>query len=466
MLVRLGPQTQTVLRSGPGPLTMPETTGDQAVDAALAGMARDNPDAADAARAGFGSLTWGEGLDAVTAHSLADFLWYQLPLKWISDLDEKLHVAAALGELFTRLDRPRYAAMCAAPATAQVLAAYEHAGQVAGLKAYRSALAATGVQPPDIPGVIEWGSVMGADEAGAYWAAADALEQAIEAGRLRPGAPGWRKTAEQVTVGFLDSPHDEVTGTTWLQWTHAERLQRWATSRGATRARLADRLVDQLTNPQPIPANAELHLAPVQWLLDHAAAGAQLTQTGNLARAIVAEGCHRFDWLTLTGNPRSESDIVELWTLRELAQQMRVIRRSGRRLLLSSTGKTVHAAGTNGLWQATMACLTGPGEAEAAAAEVALILLLTDGPLDYRALNTAVAQALAHEGWHAQHTAEPIGPDQAGTLLGDLRRRIDLLNLADGERFIGPTRLNDAGHNAAHVALRSRALRPRTSHHA
>jgi hypothetical protein len=45
----------------------------------------------------------------------------------------------------------------------------------------------------------------------------------------------------------------------------------------------------------------------VRWLLDHAAAGAQLTQTGNLARAIVAEGCLRFDWLTLTDNPRSES---------------------------------------------------------------------------------------------------------------------------------------------------------------
>lgn len=455
-----------MLRRNPGTLTMPETTGDRTVDAALADMARDDPHAADAARAGFGSLTWGEGLAAVTAHSLADFLWYQLPLKWISDLDEKLHVAAALGKLFTRLDLPRYAAMCAAPATAQILAAYEHRGQAAGLKGYRTALAATGVQPPDIPGLIDWGSVMGSDEASAYWSASDALEKAIETGHLQPGARGWRKTAEQVTIRFLDGPHDEITGTTWLQWTHAERLQRWATSRGGVRARLADRLVDQLTNPAPTPADAELHLAPVRWLLDHAAAGAQLTQTGNLARAIVAEGCLRFDWLTLTDNPRSESDIVELWTLRELAKQMSVVRRSGRRLLLSSTGKTVHAAGTDGLWQATMACLTGPGEAEAAAADVALMLLLTEGPLDYRALNTGVAQALADEGWHAHHTGEPIGPDQTGTLLGDLRRRLDLLDLADEERIVGPMRLNDAGRNAAHAALRARALRPRTDHYA
>jgi hypothetical protein len=135
------------------------------------------------ALAGIEELTWershGVGLPGcgvAQAHSLADFLWYQLPLKWISDLDEKLHVAAALGKLFTRLDLPRYAAMCAAPATAQILAAYEHRGQAAGLKGYRTALAATGVQPPDIPGLIDWGSVMGSDEASAYWSASDALE--------------------------------------------------------------------------------------------------------------------------------------------------------------------------------------------------------------------------------------------------------------------------------------------------
>jgi hypothetical protein len=62
----------------------------------------------------------------------------------------------------------------------------------------------------------------------------------------------------------------------------------------------------------------------------------------------VAEGCRLFDWLTLTGNPRSESDIVELWALRDWANQMGVLRRSGRRLLLSSTGTAVHTGGPCG----------------------------------------------------------------------------------------------------------------------
>ncbi|MCM4081076.1 hypothetical protein [Paractinoplanes hotanensis] len=45
------------------------------VEAALADLARIDADKAAAARAGFDSLTWGEGLAAVTGHALADFLW-------------------------------------------------------------------------------------------------------------------------------------------------------------------------------------------------------------------------------------------------------------------------------------------------------------------------------------------------------------------------------------------------------
>jgi hypothetical protein len=66
---------------------------------------------------------------------------------------------------------------------------------------------------------------------------------------------------------------------------------------------LAAPLADRPVNPEPAPADADQVLAPMRWLLDHAAEGAALTTTGNLARPLVAEGCRRFDWLTLTGNP-------------------------------------------------------------------------------------------------------------------------------------------------------------------
>ena len=444
---------------------MAESTGDPVVEAALDDLARVDQDMAAAARAGFGSLTWGEGLAAVTGHGLADFLWYQLPTKWMCDLDEKQQIAAALGDLFHRLNRPRYAALCGSPQTADILATYQHDGNAAGLKAYRGALAATGTQPPDLPGLLQWGSMMGSDEATAYWSASAALEHAIEDGTLNPGRAGWRKTAEKITRAFLASPHNTLTGTTWLQWVHTERLQNWAESRGTERRRLAAAIANQLIHPIAVPDQADEYLAPLRWLLDHAATGAQLTQTGNLARPIVAEGCHRFDWLTGGRNPRTESDIVELWTLRELAKQMGAVRRSGRQLLLTTTGKAIHSGGTTTLWHATMASLLSSDHAQATASEIALLLLLSGQDYDHRALNTAVAHALADQGWHDQRTGKPITPDQTTTLLSDLRRRLSLLHLAAEKHFGEPLRLNNAGHTAAHTALRARALRPRAFPH-
>lgn len=141
------------------------------------------------ARAGFESLTWGEGLAAVTGNALSDFLWYQLPTKWLCDLDEKQQVAVALGELFQCWGRSRYAGMCASAETAGILVVYENDGGSAGFGTYRSALSASGLQPPDLPGVLEWRSVIGSDEAGAYASASPALEHAIDNGELRPGWP-------------------------------------------------------------------------------------------------------------------------------------------------------------------------------------------------------------------------------------------------------------------------------------
>jgi hypothetical protein len=435
---------------------------EQVVDSALGGLAAADPGAAQAARAAFEAVTGGEGLAVVTGHAVADFVWYQLPTKWLCDLDEKLFIAAALGELFTRLDMPGYAAMCTQDSTAEIITGYEQRGRAAGLNAYRAALAASGLQPPDLPGVLHWGSVMGTEEAAAYWSASAALEMAIAAGELRPGTPGWRRTAAQLTARFLGRVRDDTTGMTWLQWVHTERLQRFAESRGPVRARLAGPLADQLVHPVPVPADAEQVIAPIRWLLDHAAAGAALTTTGNLARPLVAEGCRLFGWLTTTGNPRSESDIVELWALRDWARQIGVVRRSGRRLVLSTRGRTVHADGTPAIWGSTMDNLLGPGDGDTAAGEIALMLLLTGEDLDYRDLNDRVADVLAGEGWHRQSTGKPITGDHTAGLLGNLRRRLRLLGLTTQERLGQPARLTSTGHAAARTALRARALRPRT----
>ena len=434
---------------------------DEHAEKALSGLERTDRDAAQAARAAYESLTGGQGPHVITGHGVADFLWYQLPTKWACDLTEKLFIARALGELFARLDLPRYAAMCAADSTIDIITSYDRHGRAAGVKAYRAALAASGLQPPDLPGTLVWGSVMGLEEAAAYWSASSALEQAIAAGKLRPGASGWRRAAARITTEFLDSLHDDVTGTTWLQWVHTERLQRFAESRATARARLAEPLADKLVNPAPLPDDADEVLTPVRWLLNHAADGAALTATGNLARPLVAEGCRLFDWLTLTGNPRSESDIAELRTLRDWAAQMAVVRRSGRQLLLSTIGRTVRAGGTATIWRAAMDTLLGPTDAEAAAGEIALMLLLSDGAYGYNQLNVAVAEVLVGEGWRNERDGQPISPDQAAGLLSSLRRRLELLGLTSRERLGTPAALTAVGQAAAHTALRARALRAR-----
>ena len=74
------------------------------------------------------ALEWitGElGLAAITQEHVQNFCWYQLPMKWLISHDEKLRVAAALGEVLDLLQMPRYASICRSQATREILGAYE-----------------------------------------------------------------------------------------------------------------------------------------------------------------------------------------------------------------------------------------------------------------------------------------------------------------------------------------------------
>lgn len=74
------------------------------------------------AEAALGSLTWDDGLQT--------FLWYELPRKWLTDLEGKLHIAASLGRLL-ELVGLRYAAICRGPETVAVRQAYERSSREA-----------------------------------------------------------------------------------------------------------------------------------------------------------------------------------------------------------------------------------------------------------------------------------------------------------------------------------------------
>jgi hypothetical protein len=68
------------------------------------------------AEAAPGSLTWDQGLQAITPHGLQTSCGMSCR-KWLTDLEGKLHVAASLGRLLELVGLPRYAATCRAPET-------------------------------------------------------------------------------------------------------------------------------------------------------------------------------------------------------------------------------------------------------------------------------------------------------------------------------------------------------------
>ena len=100
---------------------------------------------------------------------------------------------------------------------------------------------------------------------------------------------------------------------------------------------------------------------------------------------------------------------------------------------------------------------------EAAAAEIALLMMLGGHRLDYDQRNHQVAEVLASEGWHNATTGEPIAANQIGWLLAELSRRLHLLGFAERRRLGTAQTLTPAGTAAAYIALRHYALSPRTS---
>ncbi len=433
------------------------------LDSALAVLAREDPLTAEAAQSAYEALTWGQGLGAVSLRSLQDFLWYQLPTKWACGLDEKHATATALGRLFELVQMPRYATACLSPATAAILATYDHDGHAAGLAAYRKAIKKGGVEPPDVPGLLAWGTMMGLDEAAAFWAVATTLELALAVGDIRPGTRGWRIHAEKITTGVLATPRPELAGGTRLDRIHTERLSRWIESRGSLRRALAERLADQLVVPAAVPSNAEQLLAPVRWLLGMAAdGGAPLTRNGTLSRDSVVEGCTRFDWFTVAGRPRSETSVPEICTLRAVVAELGAVRRRGRRLVTTTAGSRLAGADTAGLWEAVAPTLLAADGAKAAVAELELMLMLGGySDLTFDRFRRAVAEAFREEGWRDRNGVPPDERD-SGLLAIELRRRLALFGLLAERRGLVPERLTDAGRAAAHTALRARALRPRT----
>ncbi len=126
-------------------------------------LRRGDPSAASDADAALQWIAGEEGPDAITQDRIQEFLWYSLPVKFLTDLGYKLRVAAALARALDLLGLPRYAEICRSDTTRSILHAYEEDIDK-GREAFIAASIASGIQPPDLP-EFEWGPTMAWEEA-------------------------------------------------------------------------------------------------------------------------------------------------------------------------------------------------------------------------------------------------------------------------------------------------------------
>ena len=461
---------------------------------ALETLTREDPEAADDARAALAWLTGDDGLETISLLRLQEFLWYALPVKWPMSTPGRVGVARALGRLFLLAGLDRYAGVCSSAGTENIITAYAD-GHEEGIAAYTEAIEESNAAPPDTD-LLAWGSVMGPQERAAYDACAAALELAFASGELCVGARGWRTRRMDIvnrwltgrpdaSEGLLDGTEaalgaDGAPGTdTWLGRISAERIDAWAHGRPGERSRLARTLIPRLLEPPAVPDDP---LPTLRWLLGHAGQGLRLTARHYIAPALVTEAVEEFGWRDqLVGTLRQELDVFPLHTLRGMAQsEMGAVRRSRTSLVLTKTGKLM-TADPAARWHIGTAALIGPDDGpqpdfSVAVREAALLVILTSGPTGYDELTRVLTDLHGVEGWAAggtgRHGTGHYGGGRNGTGLASavrtelysLRHRLWALHLLGAERsFSAPLALTETGVAAALSALLARALRPR--HH-
>ena len=219
----------------------------------LAKLAGQDAAAAEDARAALEWIGGDQGLVFITQQRIQNFCWYDLPVKWLIDLDDKLRVVAVLAQALDLLQLPRYAAVCRSGTTREVLSAYE-TGLAQGKAAFRQAAAVSGVMPPDLPD-FQWGLAMGFEEASAWSSTAEFLEVAVSSGDLVPGRRGWKARQQELVRAHLNVPQAGLLGQTLAQVILTERAETWVNARRSeTRRRILAAIANRLLHPAELPS--------------------------------------------------------------------------------------------------------------------------------------------------------------------------------------------------------------------
>jgi hypothetical protein len=432
---------------------------------ALRTLAREDPAIADDARSALRWLTSGGGLETISLLRLQEFLWYVLPTSWPLPVTGHLTVARALARLLALAGMDRYAEVCVASETEQIITAYGR-GYEQGIAAYAKALQASQAAPPDTD-LLAWSvpQVMGPEERAAYDSCAAAIELAVASRELRAGVSGWKTRRAALVDRWLTRVGDQPGGDTLLSKISAERIDEWAHGHPGERSQMARRIVPKLLEPPVLPGEP---LPTLRWLLQHADAGLRLTARHYIAPALVGEAARMFGWgVQADGKRHQELDLFPLHTLRGLAQhEMGAVRRSGASLVLTRTGRLMSEDAAV-RWHIGTAALIGPDDGDdpdftVAVREAALLVAtLNNGPVGFEELAGKLTSLHAAEGWTSRS-----GNSLAGAIRGEihvLRHRLRALQLLGGDGKAGPLSLalTSTGTAAALSALLARALRPR-----
>jgi hypothetical protein len=135
---------------------------------------------------------------------------------------------------------------------------------------------------------------------------------------------------------------------------------------------------------------------------------------------------------------------------------MRLLRRSGRRLLATTRAGAMGAAE---LFAACATELLGGDTFDASVGELAAALLLAGEPVDSGRLAERIHSVIKAEGWRAGAARPSIHHTRAA--VGFILARAEPLGIVAG-RGQTDRRLTAAGRTALHVGLRARALGPAT----
>ncbi|MGQ0777637.1 MAG: hypothetical protein ACT4NY_25055 [Pseudonocardiales bacterium] len=333
---------------------------------------------------------------SVSQHDAQQLAWYTAPRKWVMPDEVLPEVGAACARLLETSGRHRGAAALRKH-TPGVLAGWARS-PLAGIAAYRRAMQATGVQPPDTP-TLTWAPIMGRDEAAVLSAAQRMLESALDVGAFTPGARAWRATQRDLVDAWLRTPSALFAGRTPVDVVHAERAVHWVdagtTARGAILRAVLPRLTTR-TDEERGPLDS------LRFLLEAISDGFTLTTTGQLPPALVRDAAARFGWGLPAFKIRKESDVVELVELRDLATRAHLIAVRKRQLTLTTVGRAALDDPAQ-LWSAAAAGWFDHDDFAAHIAEIAAAILL-DVPATAESLTSAAHEAVAASFHHSDGT--------------------------------------------------------------